>query len=213
MLACLCLCGCVLPQNTIAQTKTQYTNLTNALMAGRMLRGKSGPQNVDWINGGDQYSFASKDGISSMNPATLKESAIFNNADLKYPGTDKAFEYEKFDWTHDFKHLVFQTNFRKIYRRSGVSDYYIYDIQNKQLKVAAKDARSAELSPDGSMVGIERGGNMYVYNFATGQEKQLTSDSTSENGIFNGHGDWVYEEELEVSQAWNWSPDNKYMAF
>jgi len=213
MLACLCLLGCVLPQNTIAQTKTQYTSLTDALMAGRMLRGKSGPQNVDWINGGNQYSFASKDGISSMDPATLKESVIFNNADLKYPGTDKPFEYEKFDWTHDFKHLVFQTNFRKIYRRSGVSDYYVYDIQSKQLKAAAKNARSAELSPDGSMVGIERAGNMYVYNFATGQEKQLTSDSTSENGIFNGHGDWVYEEELEVSQAWNWSPDNKYMAF
>jgi len=213
MLACLCLCGCVLPQNSFAQTKTQYTSLNDALTTGRVLRGKSGPRNIDWINGGDQYSFAGKDGISSMDPATLKESVIFNNADLKYPGTDKSFEYEKFDWTHDFKHLVFQTNFRKIYRRSGVSDYYVYDIQNKQLKVAAKNARSAELSPDGSMVGIERGGNMYVYNFATGEEKQLTSDSTSENGIFNGHGDWVYEEELEVSQAWNWSPDNKYMAF
>jgi len=213
MLACLCLVGCVLPQNTLAQTKTQYSNLTDALTNGRMLRGKSGPRNVDWIYGGDQYSFASKDGISAMDPATLKESVIFNNADLKYPGTDTAFEYEKFDWTHDFKHLVFQTNFRKIYRRSGVSDYYIYDIQNKQLKVAAKNARSAELSPDGSMVGIERGGNMYVYNFGTDKETQLTNDSTSENGIFNGHGDWVYEEELEVSQAWNWSPDNKYMAF
>jgi dipeptidyl-peptidase-4 len=213
MLACLCLCGCVLPQSTLAQTKTQYANLTDALTNGRMLRGKQGPRNVDWIFGGNQYSFEGKDGISSMDPATLKESSIFNNADLKYPGTDKPFEYEKFDWTHDFKHLVFQTNFRKIYRRSGVSDYYIYDIQNKQLKVAAKDARSAELSPDGSMVGIERGGNMYVYNFATDKETQLTNDATSENGVFNGHGDWVYEEELEVSQAWNWSPDNKYMAF
>src|ERR1700712_4443945 len=118
MLACLCLCGCVLPQNTIAQTKTQYSSLTDAISTGRILRGKSGPRNIDWINGGNQYSFAGKDGISSMDPATLKESVIFNNADLKYPGTDKPCEYEKFDWTHDFKHLVFQTNFRKIYRRS-----------------------------------------------------------------------------------------------
>jgi dipeptidyl-peptidase-4 len=213
MLACLCLCACVLPQNTVAQAKTQYTSLENALSSSRMLRGKSGPQNVDWINGGNQYSFAGKDGISSMDPATLKESVIFSNADLKYPGSEKPFEYTKFNWTHDFKHLVFQNNFRRKYRRSGVSDYYIYDIQSKQLKVAAKDARSAQLSPDGSMVGIERDGNMFVYNFATGQEKQLTNDVTSENGIFNGHGDWVYEEELEVSQAWNWSPDNKYMAY
>ena len=36
---------------------------------------------------------------------------------------------------------------------------------------------------------------------------------TSENGIFNGHYDWVYEEEFGQAIAWNWSPDNRYMAY
>lgn len=210
---CLCVSGCLLPSFTIAQTKTQYSSLEDALHSGRQLAGKSGPRGVDWINNGDKYSFDTRGGISSKDPATLKEEVIFNDADLKLPGSDAAFTYDQFQWSHDSKHIVFRNNFRKIYRRSGVSDYYVYDIAAKQLKVAAKDARSAELSPDGSKVGIERGGNMYVYNFATDKETQLTNDATGEDGIFNGHGDWVYEEELEVSQAWNWSPDNKYIAY
>jgi len=210
---CLGVSALLLPVAVLAQSKTEYSSLIDALMSGRKLSGKQGPQGVDWINGGDQYSFKTKGSISSKNPADLKEAVIFNDADLKIPGTDSAFTYDEFHWANDSKHLVFSNNFRKKYRRSGISDYYVYDIDNKSLKVAAKNARSAELSPDGSMVGIERDGNMSVYNFATSQETQLTNDQTSENGIFNGHGDWVYEEELEVSKAWNWSPDSKYMAF
>ncbi|MCL5020564.1 MAG: S9 family peptidase, partial [Bacteroidetes bacterium] len=69
----------------------------------------------------------------------------------------------------------------------------------------------AELSPDGSMVGYERDGNMFVYNFAAKKETQLTNDATKET--FNGHYDWVYEEEFGQPQAWNWSSDSKYIAF
>ena len=43
------------------------------------------------------------------------------------------------------------------------------------MKVAAKDARTAELSPDGSMVGYERNGNMFIYDFASKKETQLTN--------------------------------------
>ncbi|MDB5016150.1 MAG: ptpA 5 [Mucilaginibacter sp.] len=204
---------CVLPFVVTAQTKQEYGSLTDALRSAGNLSGNPGPQSVNWTNGGNKYSYTSNDEIHSMDPLTLKDELIFNNKGLNFPGTNKPFEYESFQWSHDSKHLVFKTNLRPIYRRSGISDYYIYDLESKQLKQAAKDARSAELSPDGSKVGIERGGNMFVYNFTTGKEQQLTNDSTSENGVFNGHYDWVYEEEFGQAQAWNWSPDNKYMAF
>jgi dipeptidyl-peptidase-4 len=210
---CLLASAMLLPDLTSAQNKTEYTSLSDAMAQGRKLRGRSGPQSVNWINGGNQYSFLANGAINIKDPATLKETEIFNAKNVTYPGTSTPFSYESFQWSHDSKHLVFQTNFRRKYRRSGISDYYIYNLDGKQLKEAAKNARSAELSPDGSMVGIERDGNMFVYNFATGREQQLTDDATGEDGIFNGHGDWVYEEELEVATAWNWSPDSKYMAF
>jgi dipeptidyl-peptidase-4 len=204
---------CFFSLNLHAQDKKQYSNISDALMSARKLRGAGGPESLNWINGGEKYSFIDNDAILTMAPKTLKQDTVFTNKDLKFPGTDKPFEYQSFEWSHDSKYIVFQSNFRKIYRRSGVSDYYIYDIATKQLKVAAKDARTAELSPDGTKVGIERGGNMYSYNFATGKETQLTSDSTSENGTFNGHYDWVYEEEFGQAQAWNWSKENKYIAY
>ena len=132
---------------------------------------------------------------------------------MHYPGTTKAFTYEAFEWSHDSKRLVFRTNFRHLFRRSGISDYYIYDVGSRELQQAARDARSAELSPDGSSVGIERNGNLFVYRFASGSEQRLTTDSTSETGVFNGHYDWVYEEEFGQGRAWNWSKDSRYIAF
>lgn len=212
LICSLALC-CLLPFGVMAQTKPGYTSLEDALQSAGKLYGNPGPQSVNWTDGGNKYSFISNDEIRSMDPKTQKDELVFTNNGLKFPGTDSAFNYESFQWSHDSKHLVFKTNFRPIYRRSGISDYYIYDLAGKQLKQAAKDARSAELSPDGSKVGIERGGNMYVYNFATAKETQLTNDQTDEHGTFNGHYDWVYEEEFGQAQAWNWSPDNKYMAF
>lgn len=196
-----------------AQNKQQYANLAEALRSGGNLYGNPGPQSVNWTNGGDKYSYIENDEIHSMDPHTLKEELIFHNTGLTFPGSSKAFNYESFQWSHDSKHLVFKTNFRPIYRRSGVADYYIYDLASKQLKQAAKDARTAELSPDGAKVGMERKGNMFVYNFATGKEQQLTHDVTSNQGIFNGHYDWVYEEEFGQAQAWNWSKDSRYIAF
>ena len=83
--------------------------------------------------------------------------------------------------------------------------------RTSELKVGARNARTARLSPDGSMVGYERDGNMFVYDFASKKEGQLTKDA--DGNIFNGHYDWVYEEEFGQAQAWNWSPDNKYIAY
>jgi dipeptidyl-peptidase-4 len=207
----LVLC-CLLTYSLKAQ-KQQYASLTDALRSGGNLYGNPGPQSVNWTNEGNKYSYINNDEIRSMDPKTLSDELIFTNKGVNFPGTTKPFDYESFQWSHDSKHLVFKTNTRHIFRRSAISDYFDYSVDTKQLKQAAKDARTAELSPDGTKVGIERNGNMFAYDFASGKEQQLTSDSTSENGTFNGHYDWVYEEEFGQAQAWNWSKDSKYIAF
>ena len=199
--------------DTYAQTKPEYTSITDALRGASRLRGKPGPESVNWINGGEKYSYIVGDEIRAMEPATLKDELIFTNKGITYPGTTKPFEYESFQWSADSKNLVFQSDFKPLYRNSGIANYFVYNLATKQLKQAAKDARTAELSPDGKKVGMERNGNLFVYDFATGKEKQLTHNKTSEHGIFNGHYDWVYEEEFGETQAWKWSNDNKYIAY
>jgi len=211
-ISALFLC-CLLSFCLKAQTKQQYSSLSDALRSGGALYGNPGPQSVNWTNEGNKYSYINNDEIRSMDCKTIQDELIFNSKGITFPGSTKPFDYESFQWSHDSKHLVFKTNTRHIFRRSAISDYFDYNVDTKQLKQAAKDARTAELSPDGTKVGMERNGNMFAYDFASGKEQQLTSDSTSENGIFNGHYDWVYEEEFGQAQAWNWSKDSKYIAF
>lgn len=209
----LCIVLCIVNLQVRAQDLIRYGSLSAALQAGGQLRGKAGPRSVNWIRNGERYSYLAGEDIHSMDPATGKDELIFSNSGLHFPGSSEPFSYESFQWSQDFRHLVFKTNFRPIYRRSGVADFYLYDPVTKELKQAAKDARSAQLSPDGSMVGMERNGNLFVYDFSAGKETRLTADSTSENGIFNGHYDWVYEEEFGQAQAWNWSKDSRWIAF
>ncbi len=212
----IALASVILTGLVYAQEKSYYSDVRDAVAATSKLTGKPGPRSLNWIDGGNRYSYITSDStgreeIRSFDPGTGKDDLIFDGKGMTFPDTTAAFTYRSFQWAHDSKHIVFESNFRKIYRRSGLSDYYIYSLADKTLKVAAKNARTAELSPDGSMVGYEREGNMFVYNFATKGETQLTNDATKE--IFNGHYDWVYEEEFGQAQAWNWSPDSKYIAY
>ncbi|HEX8904256.1 MAG TPA: DPP IV N-terminal domain-containing protein, partial [Longimicrobiaceae bacterium] len=206
----------VVPALAGAQQKQRFATLQEALAAGGTLGGRSGPRSVNWIEGGNRFSYLERDAqgkevIKAYDPATVAESTLFTAQGMTFPGTQTPFEYESFQWAQDSKHLVFQSNFQPIYRRSGTADYYIYSLADRTLQLATRGARTAELSPDGNMLGFERGGDMYVADLATHTERRLTTDATRH--VFNGHFDWVYEEEFGVAQAWKWSPDSRHIAF
>jgi dipeptidyl-peptidase-4 len=194
---------------------TRFASLDDALQAGAVLNGRGAPAGLTWIEGGARYSYTVRgpDGsvIHGYDPATGQDTVLFSGAGLKFPGSDKPFGYQSFQWARDFRHLIFQANFQPLYRRSGVSDYYVYLLADRSLQLAASGARTAELSPDGTMLGAERGGDMYVDDLAGHGERRLTSDATPL--VYNGHFDWVYEEEFGMAQAWNWSPDSRHIAY
>jgi dipeptidyl-peptidase-4 len=195
-----------------AFAKERYATLPQALAATGQLTGSTGPRSVNWIEGGSKFSYI--DGqriIKTLSPKNQTEVVVFDGSQLKFPGTDKAFTYGSFQWSKDSKNILFQTNFRPVYRRSGVSDYYVYSVADKSLKLVAKDAQTAELAPDGSKIGYERGGNLFTFDFGTQRETQLTDDAKP--AFYNGRFGWAYEEEFGLAQAWEWSPDSKFIAF
>ncbi|MCW9708659.1 S9 family peptidase [Fodinibius salsisoli] len=204
------------PGQTHAQQKERYTNLKDALFNSK-LQSSNGPRNVNWIDNGNRYSYMQRNEetnsmeIRAYNPETQDDVFIYNNKDHTFPNTDSTFEYSSFQWSQDSKYLVFQSNFRPVYRRSGISDYYLYSVETESLQLLAKDARTAELSPDGRKISYERDGDLFVYDIASGKETQLT-DSGKEF-FYNGRFGWVYEEEFGLAQAWEWSPDSKYIAY
>src|SRR4051812_35759293 len=156
-----------LPSIAFAQDKARFKSLEEALQSGSILTGRQGPRNVNWIEGGRRFSYTDRDAqsgaplIRAYDPATGKDSLLFSTVGATFPGTNQPFAYDDFQWSADSRNLVFQTNFQQIFRRSGISDYYIYTLADRSMKLATKGARTAELSPSGALLGFERGGDMY----------------------------------------------------
>lgn len=202
---------------TQAQEKERYESVKDALQSSGKLSGASGPSNINWIDDGDRYSYmqynaeAKANEIRAYKPDTGDDVLIFRNKDYTFPDSDSTFAYRSFQWSRDSKYIVFQSNFRPVYRRSGIADYYLYSIEGDTLSLLAEDARTAELSPDGQKIGYERDGDLFVYDIATGQETQLTN--SGKEFFYNGRFGWVYEEEFGLAQAWTWSPDSKHIAY
>jgi dipeptidyl-peptidase 4 len=197
--------------------KPKLTTIEAAVAVSGQLAGRAGPRSVNWVDGGERFAFTITNSttraeeIRRYDPATLKDSLLLDTRNLKLPGTEQPLAYRSFQWARDSKHLLFQTNFRPIFRRSGLADFYMYSFPNNSLELVAKDARTAELSPDGRLAGFERGGDMYVTDLATKTEKRLTTGGN--DSIFNGVFDWVYEEEFGMAQAWRWSPNSRMIAY
>ncbi len=203
------LCFCI---SLSAFTQTRYLSMQDAFSKGGMLAGRGGPQNVNWIKDGNQFSYIKSPGkINSYNPANDEDEIVFDVSHLKFPGTDKPFEYDAFEWTSDFNYLLFRSNFRQVWRNSGNSDYYLYTLKSKSLRLVAKDAYTAQVSPDGKSVAFERNGNLYSFDLISQKEKQLTKDGGA--AIYNGRFGWVYEEEFGLVRAWEWNPDSKSIAY
>src|SRR5690606_12464201 len=102
----------------------------------------SGPVSVNWIEAGNRFSYTTmnpetrREEVRVLDPGSLRDELLFDNRVLTLPGTAEPIEYRAFEWAADSRHLVFQANFRPIYRRSGLSDFYIYDSLDLALKLA-----------------------------------------------------------------------------
>lgn len=190
-------------------------SVPDALVLSSRLAGGAGPASVNWIDGGRRFSYtirtAAEHEVRVHDPAALTDQLLFDPRRLTLAGEPEPLRYRSFQFGRDSRNLLFQTNFRPIYRHSGIADFYLYSLEEEALRLVARDARTAELSPGGGLVGIERAGNLFVSDAATGEERQLTH--VDGDTIFNGVLSWVYEEEFGFAQAWRWSPDDRRIAY
>jgi dipeptidyl-peptidase-4 len=199
------------------QAQERIGSVQEALGISGRLAGRSGPAGVNWIDDGQRYSYtltnprtrASE--VRAYDPASANDELLFDPGALTVPGTSEPLQYRSFAWAADSRHVVFQTDFRPVYRYSGVADFYVYGVEDESLVLAADDARTAEMSPDGALLAYEREGDLFVYDMDSEQERRLTS--TASDVVWNGVFDWVYEEEFGLTQAWDWSPDGQRIAY
>jgi dipeptidyl-peptidase-4 len=120
---------------------------------------------------------------------------------------------ESYNFSADETKVLFTNVFEAVYRHSGKSNTYVYDLSTSKLqKISDKKIMYATLSPDGLKVAYVSDNNLYYFDLVKGKEKQVTNDGVK-NEVINGAVDWVYEEEFSMSRGFEWSPDGTYLAY
>ena len=134
---------------------------------------------------------------------------LVNFSDLKLKQTP-----ENYEFSADETKVIFTTNSKYIYRRSFTANYFVYDFATKICEPLSENGEQkvAQFSPDGTKIAFVRTNNIFIKNLIDKTEQQITFDGKF-NEIINGHADWVYEEEYEITRCFEWSPDSEKIAF
>jgi dipeptidyl-peptidase 4 len=101
-----------------------------------------------------------------------------------------------------------------VWRRNTRGRYEVLDLHTRKLTPVSRRPglqMFAKFSPDSRRVAFVRDNDLWVTDLQTGAETRLTRDGSET--IINGTTDWVYEEELGLSDAYRWSPDSRAIAF
>jgi dipeptidyl-peptidase-4 len=176
-----------------------------------------------WLNGGEAYTTVEASpnakgarDLLRYDTVTGRRQVLVSAADLTPSGAKEALAIDDYDWSPDLKRLLIFTNTQRVWRRNTRGDYWVLDLSTKNLHKLGGDAPAstlmfAKFSPDGNKVAYVRANNIYVEDIAGGSITPITRDGSVT--IINGTSDWVYEEELDIRDAYRWSPDGKRIAY
>src|SRR2546429_247261 len=172
-----------------------------------------------WTKDGTAYTTVETDSagrtdLYRVDALSGKQERLVRGADLVPPGASQPVAVEEYRFSSDGARLLVFTNSARVWRQNTKGTYYVWDLQAKRLiPVSAQPGYQmfAKFSPDGRMVAFVRANNIYVTDLTTGAETAVTADG-NEN-VINGTSDWVYEEELDLRDAFRWSPDGRRIAF
>jgi len=137
---------------------------------------------------------------------------IVAESDLKF--NDKQVKISDYEFSADESKLLIASEKEAIYRHSSKSHYYVYDLKSKELNKLSEGKKQmyATFSPSANKIAFVRDNNLFCKDLSSNNETQITTDG-KKNAVLNGISDWVYEEELVLVKAFNWSPDGKKIAF
>ncbi|MBL3654788.1 S9 family peptidase [Fulvivirga sediminis] len=165
---------------------------------------------INWMNDGRYYSAQEGNDIVKYDVTTgEKVSTILNGDDL-----NPSIKFKGYTFSKDMDKILLMTERESIYRRSYKAEFYVYEMESKKLVKLSENGKQsyASFSPDGSKVAFTRDNNLFYVNLDDMSEVQITNDGKF-NHIINGSTDWVYEEELSFTKAFEWSGNSEQLFF
>lgn len=175
-----------------------------------------GNQNRQWLKAGNAYVQAEEGQLVRYTLPEGATSVFLEKAALIPAGKTEPLKVRSFALAADELKVLIYTNTQKVWRYDTRGDYWVYDLQTKQLRQlgAGRPESSlmfAKFSPDGGKVAYVSEHNIFVEDLQNGQQKQLTKDGAHK--LINGTFDWAYEEEFSARDGFRWSPDSKRIAY
>ncbi len=200
----------------IGATSAQKQNITLEDIWTKRTFSPRGIGGIRSMADGEHYLSMTRIGITKYKYATgekVEDICLFGGPDMQKKVKPLP-PMESYAMSQDEQRILLSAGFEPLYRHSGVSDYYLYDVKEKSfIKISGKGKqRLTTLSPDGTKVAFVRDNNLYWMDLANLEEHQITTDGRL-NEIINGTTDWVYEEEFAITQGFQWSPDSKKIAY
>jgi dipeptidyl-peptidase-4 len=173
---------------------------------------------VQWVDDGSAYVDTRPDpqggeDIVRVNAATGAVSVLAQAASL-VDEHGRRIEIEGIELAPGATKALLFHNSVRVWRQNTRGTYHVVDFTTKTVTPISRAPglqMFATFSPDGRSVAFVRDNNLYVTDLATLAERALTTDGSEL--IINGTTDWVYEEELDLRNAFRWSPDSKRIAF
>lgn len=172
---------------------------------------------MQWSKDGNSYfSFDQGKIIETdlLNPDQPK--TYLNETALTPTDSTQPLKVQQFSLTSNEQQALLFTNTKRVWRYHTRGDYWVYDIQKKQLTQLGRDLPAsslmfAKISPDGTKAAYVSGHNLYLEDLVKHTVTPLTHDGTDR--IINGTFDWAYEEEFGCRDGFRWSPDSKQLAY
>ena len=184
-----------------AQEPILISNVVDGTFYPEYVRG------LNWMNDGNFYTVLEENKIKKFSVRSGKEVKVLVD------GNDLGLLIDSYTFSTDETKVLLATERKSLYRRSFTAVYFAYDLKKEKSlgKVADKPCSYATFSPVDNRVAFVQDNNLFISDLK-GNIQAVTTDGAT-NTIINGSTDWVYEEELFLTKAFEWSPDGQYLAY
>lgn len=179
---------------------------------------------VSWMPEGGNYFVKQKSETGNGNDIVLinplkpeKKEVLIAAKDLIPKGSDEPISIDSFQVSDRGERILIFNNTARVWRYNTRGDYWIADPNNGTVRKLGKsdfepsEMKFAKFSPDGENVAYVYKRNIYVENLKSKSITQITK--TESQYIINGTSDWVYEEELDLRDGFQWSQDGNQIVF
>lgn len=174
------------------------------------------PTGTHWSKDGSGYFAVESGSIVLTQLPTFSKTTIVAKDLLTPAGSTTPLSVRNFFFSPDNQQVMIYTNTKRVWRYDTKGDYWLLDLNTKQLKQLGKGRPTSSLmfakfSPDGKKVAFVSEYNIYCEDLKSGVVTALTKNGNRK--LINGTFDWVYEEEFGCRDGFRWSPDSKNVAF